>query len=169
MKGSMVFPKQIAYNATHAERFYVRYTTYDRNNLFNQILYKTLRLIRNINTSPSLQSDTESLFIDFPECKDIAATDALFDKIVFDRKTEPYKKAINMARLILLNYHPDIRKGGYDVLALMFNMNDLWEVYVFKLLKKRLRNNFRCEDQVKTDFWKPEGGRMKKIIPMNIS
>ena len=165
MKGSIVFPKQLAYNTTHAERFFVRYTTYDRNNLFNQILYKTLRLIRNINTSPLLQSDIESLFIDFPECKDVTASDALFDKIVFDRKTEAYKKAINMARLLLLNYHPDIRRGGYDVLALMFDMNKLWEVYVFKLLKKELGNDLRCRDQVKTDFWEPKNGRIKKIIP----
>ena len=165
MKGSIVFPKQVAYNAIHAERFYVRYTTYDKNNLLNKILYKTLRLIRNINTSPLLQADIESLLIDFPDCNDIIATDTLFDKIVFDRKTEAYKKAINMARLLLLNYHPDIRRGGYDVLALMFNMNDLWEVYVFKLLKKKLENNFRCRDQVKTDFWKPVAGKIKKIIP----
>jgi len=164
MKGALNFPKHIAVNSIHAERFYVNYSTYDKNNLLNQILYKTLKLIRHINTSPVLHGNIEGLMLDFPECNEIHPDDGLFNKINYDRKNESYRKAINMARLLLLNYHPDIRQGQNDVLALMFNMNALWEAYVFKQLKRELTGVYIIRDQVKTDFWKPEGGRPSRVM-----
>ncbi len=51
LKGSLLFSKNIHENLVHAERFYVRHSNYDRENIFNQILYKALLLIRQINTS----------------------------------------------------------------------------------------------------------------------
>ncbi len=36
---------------------------------------------------------------------------------------------------------------------------------LYEELNIKLENDFRCKDQVKTDFWKPEGGWMKRIIP----
>lgn len=163
MKGSFNFSKHVSNNFNHAERFYVNYTTYDKNNLLNQVLYKTVKLIKHINSSPFNHANIEGLLLDFPECDDINPSDNLFNKIVFDRKNESYRKAINMARLLLLNYHPDIKRGQNDVLALMFNMNDLWEAYVFKQLKKDLSGRFIVRDQVKTDFWKPVGGRASRV------
>lgn len=164
MKGAFYFSKHVSNNFNHAERFYVNYTTYDKNNLLNQILLKTIKLIKHINSSPFNHANIEGLLLDFPECDDISPSESLFNKVVFDRKNESYRKAINMARLLLLNYHPDIRRGMNDVLALMFNMNDLWEAYVFKQLKKEVSGKFIVRDQVKTDFWKPVGGRASRVM-----
>ncbi len=74
------------------------------------------------------------------------------------------KEPLN-AKLLLLNYHPDIRTGRNDVLALMFNMNRLWEAYVYKMLKKQLTGKFIVKDQVGADFWKPDGGRVVRVYP----
>ena len=169
LKGSILFPKHLSKNLTHAEQFYVRYTTYDRDNLFNQLLYKTIKHIRKINTSPALHSNIENLLLDFPECKDILVSDSVFSKIIFDRKSEGYKRAISMSRMILLNYFPDIRQGENDVLALMFDMNKLWENYIFKKLHKELTKDriyyIKGQKNVQIGFWEPDGGRTRKIIP----
>lgn len=85
------------------------------------------------------------------------------------RKTEAYRKAIQMAKLLLLNYHPDIRSGRQDVLALMFDMNKLWERYVFKLLRRELQGvqgrKFDVREQLRTEFWKPDDGYMRIVKP----
>ncbi|WP_018615733.1 McrC family protein [Segetibacter koreensis] len=165
LKGSLLFSKNLQHNLVHAERLYVRHSTYDRENIFNQVLYKTLLLLRHINTSSNLAGKIESLLLDFPECNNLQVNDVFFEKLVFDRKTEAYKKAIQIARLLLLHYHPDIRKGGNEVIALMFDMNKLWEAYVYKKLRKQLLGRYTVRGQVGTGFWQPQTGRTVRVYP----
>jgi len=90
-------------------------------------------------------------------------TEAIFDKLMLNRKTMGYKKAIEIARLILLNYHPDLSKGRKDVLALMFDMNKLWEQFVLVSLRKE--KSFKVKGQDSKYFWKPENGNRRTIRP----
>jgi 5-methylcytosine-specific restriction enzyme subunit McrC len=99
---------------------------------------------------------------------DIKATENIFNKIVYSRKTEAYRKAINIAKMILLNYHPDVQGGSHSVLALMFNMNILWEKFVYISLKKCLPKylqNCKVIGQIPQVFWCPVNGKAKTIIP----
>ena len=56
-------------------------------------------------------------------------------RLAFDRNTERYRPAVALARLIILNYQPDVRRGGHDVLAILFDMNELFEKYILRQLK----------------------------------
>lgn len=165
LKGSLHFPKHIQQNLVHQERFYVRYTTYEVHHLLHQILYKCLILIKRINNNVFLNSRIGSLMLNFPEQADLKITEATFQKINFNRKTEPYRKAIEIARLLLLNYHPDLSKGRNDVLAIMFDMNLLWEKFVFVSLRKHVPPDTRISPQSKKPFWKPEKGYKTTIRP----
>src|SRR5699024_7810984 len=60
---------------------------------------------------------------------------------------------INIARLILLNYHPDISQGRQSVLALMFDMNKLWEKYMIMLMRRHLGDRFKVGAQKGKVFW----------------
>jgi 5-methylcytosine-specific restriction enzyme subunit McrC len=156
LKGKLIFTKHIQQNLVHQEQFYVNHQTYDRQNLFNQIIYKALRLVRNINTSPALQSRIGSLLLNFPEMDDINLTEITFNRLQFNRKTECYREAINISMLLLLNYHPDISRGQNHVLALMFDMNTLWERFVLYSLKKFASDDYLIKGQVKKTFWESE-------------
>lgn len=165
LKGSLHFAKHITKNLVHKERFYVAYSTYNREHPLNAILYKALKLLNFINTNSKLGSRLGSLLLDFPEMDDIKITEQLFDRITFDRKTEPYKNAIEIAHLILLNYHPDVSNGNNNVLALMFDMNLLWEQFVCASLKKHKPENSTIVAQHSKSFWKPDSGYRSKIKP----
>lgn len=165
LKGSLNFPRHISRNVIHKERFFVKYSTYDKNHKLHQILFKALIVLRQINTNSTLNSIIGSLLLDFPEVDDIKINEPLFEKLHFDRKTEPYRKAIEIARLILLNYHPDLSRGRSHVLALMFDMNDLWEKFVYKsILKYKTSDDFVAEQQHRS-FWKPEFGSKSSMKP----
>lgn len=165
LKGSIHFAKHINQNLIHQERFYVKHCTYDRQHDIHAILYKALKLLKHINTNIQLSSRIGTLLLDFPELYDVKITETLFDRIVLDRKTDSYKNAIEISRLILLNYHPDIRKGSDNVLALMFDMNILWEQFVFVSLRKYKGKDTTIISQSIRDFWKPEVGVKSRIKP----
>jgi 5-methylcytosine-specific restriction enzyme subunit McrC len=165
LKGSIHFAKHINHNLVHQERFYVKHSTYDKYHDIHAILYKALKLLKTINTNIRIDSRIGSLLLDFPELYDIKITEALFDNIFLDRKTEPYKNALEIARLILLNYHPDIRNGDDNVLALMFDMNNLWEQFVYVSLRKSKSKDTSIVAQNTKKFWKPETGSNSIIKP----
>lgn len=165
LKGSLQFGKHLQQNLTHQERFYVRHTTYDTEHKLHFILYKTLSLLKQLNTNVDLSSRLGSLLLYFPEMPDISITESNFDRLVYNRKTQSYKKAMDIAKLLLLHYHPDISRGRNDVLALMFDMNLLWEKFVYVSLRKYLNSASTINAQIKKLFWKPEQGANVRICP----
>jgi 5-methylcytosine-specific restriction enzyme subunit McrC len=165
LKGSLQFNKQIQYNLIHHERFYVRHTCYDVDHKLHFILYKTIRLLKQINTNASLHSRIGSLLLVFPKMPDIKVTEGTFEKLVFTRKNQPYKKAIDIAKLLLLHYHPDVSEGRNNVLALMFDMNNLWEQFVYVSLRKHKETTISITAQTSKSFWMPESGYRSKIRP----
>lgn len=165
LKGKLQIHKQVTKNIVHAERFYVSHTVYDRDNIYNAILFQALMCIRKMSSSLSLTKRTESLLLDFPECASISINQKLFERLRYDRKTERYKTAINLAEIILMNYHPDIKGGKNDILAIMFDMNMLWENYIYYMLKKNSNGEFTVKAQRKKYFWKPEEGSRVTLRP----
>lgn len=153
LKGALQFHPHIRDNLIHKERFYTRHTVYDTVNHYNQVLYKTLRRLDQMPTSADLSNRIVALLLNFPEMPDIPVDEAFFQKLRFNRKTEPYRQALSLARLILLNQHPDVRSSSQAVFALMFDMNVLWEQWVLSRLKKQLPDTYKVKGQAKTLFW----------------
>ena len=165
LKGRLQFGKHIQHNLVHKENFYVSHSTYDVEHLLHFILYKTICLLKQINTNVFLHSRIGSLLLNFPEMPDLKVTESTFDKIIFNRKTQKYQSAIEIAKLLLLKYHPDICKGKNHVLALMFDMNLLWERFVYVSLRKAISSGHTITAQSTKLFWKPKDGNYSKIRP----
>lgn len=163
LKGSLQFARHISKNLVHKERFYTRHTVYDTEHLLHVILYQTIQVLKRIHTNTALTGRINALLLNFPEMPSQKITEATFDQITLNRKTEGYRKSLEISRLILLNYHPDLSRGRKDVLALMFDMNNLWEQFVLVSLKKQ--RGLKVRGQHSKYFWKPDDGYRRTIRP----
>jgi 5-methylcytosine-specific restriction enzyme subunit McrC len=161
LKGNLLFAQQIQHNLVHQERFYTRHTNYDEAHPLNCVLRQTLAILRHFSLSNSLKNRIDCLYWQFPTLPTLALDEAFFQKNIYTPKTKPYQKAIEIARLLLLNYHPDLQKGNNEVLALLFDMNLLWEQFIVKSLKKHLPETYSVEAQTQQTFWKTSTNSVK--------
>lgn len=155
LKGRIVFAKHIQKNLVHQERFYTRSTQYDQEHIWHIILYQTIMLIKKLSREASLYNRIGLLELSFPPMPHLRVTAGNFAGLQYNRQTERYRKAIGIAKLILLSYHPDVRSGKNNVLALMFDMNVLWERFVYKSLRKYMgsASEYSLRTQNKHPFW----------------
>jgi 5-methylcytosine-specific restriction enzyme subunit McrC len=168
LKGKLLFGKNIQYNLVHQENFYTRHQVFDQNHLFNQILLKALKLVSTLSNSPRLKDRVNSLLLNFPELNEVHVNAATFEKLNYNRKTESYREAIDIAAMLLLNYRPDISGGSNHVLAILFDMNQLWEEYIFRRLYRNKRNTWSIHAQNQKRFWYADTGRSFKLVKPDI-
>ena len=167
LKGRLLFGRQIAENLIHRERFFTAHQQYDRNNRFNQILRLAVGIVAASARSSTVRGAADRLLVWMEGISEVPVTSESFQRLRYDRNTERYRAAMALARLIILNYQPDVRAGGHDVLAILFDMNELFEEYVLRQLKiaaARSDGAVRVEGQRAQRFWRA-GSTSRKIRP----
>lgn len=164
VKGKIEFARNIQQNLIHKERIYTTHQVYDYENTINQILLKGLTILSKIVSNPVLKDRVARIKLDFPEIKEIPITKNHFDQLIESRKTVPYNEAIKIAKMIILNYSPDIKNGQENMLALLFDMNKLWEEYVYRMLQKGKPENYKVEFQNSQKFWESKTIRPDIVV-----
>jgi 5-methylcytosine-specific restriction enzyme subunit McrC len=168
LKGRLDFNKNIQQNLIHKERFYTSHQVYDYENLLNQILLKALSILNTITYNPVLKDKISRLQINFPDIKEIPIQKLHFDKLKENRKTKSYENAIQIAQMIILNYSPDIRSGEENMLTLLFDMNKLWEEYIYRMLLKTDNKNIKVNFQNNQKFWEGRSIRPDLVLTEKI-
>lgn len=157
LKGRLILGKQITQNLVHKERFYTDHDRYDWDNDFNQILKRAATITVAIASSDVVRSCAKRLTHLFEPVSDVQVTEETFDRLCYDRKTERYRRSVALAKLIILNYQPDVRAGGQNVLAILCDMNDLFEQYVFKRVRQEARRTgVEVSGQKNHPFWRSD-------------
>lgn len=164
LKGRIVFSKNIQQNLIHQERFYTTHQVYDFEHTINQILLRALNILSKIVTNANIKERIARIKLDFPEIKEIEITKEHFDSINISRKTVPYNEAIKIAKMIILNYSPDIKNGQENMIALLFDMNKLWEEYVYRMLQRVNVDGYKVEFQNSQKFWESKTIRPDLVV-----
>jgi len=156
LKGSLDFPRHLSQNLIHKERFLTNTSVYDQDHVWHRIISQTISLIRLLSQNTKIHNRIGALQLGFPEVSGQTISEITFNKLVYTRKTEGYRTAIEIARLLLLGFHPDLSAGSNQVLALMFDMNLLWESFIYHSLRKqfiREGSGWVVIAQRSTAFW----------------
>lgn len=141
LKGKLEFAGNIRHNLIHKERFYTTHQVYDLDHQLHQVLAHALDIVGQFSNGTHLNDQLRRVQISFPEVKQIKPNAQTLSALKVNRKTAPYERALELAKFIILNYSPDINHGQQKMIALLFDMNVLWEEYVLKQLKKYTREH----------------------------
>ena len=164
LKGRLLVQQQITKNLVHQERFFVQHTVYDQSHIMNRILRQALICIVENSSNPSFSQRASNHLECFPELDPIPINEGLFARLVYDRKTDRYRDAIALAELILFNNMPDLQSGRKDSLAMLFDMNRLWEEFVYVTLRHHFAGRYTVSAQVKRRFWETKTIRPDIVI-----
>jgi len=168
LKGKLLFQKQVACNTVHKERFYTDAAEYDALNDWNEILFAALKATGRSAQSGLLRARAQNLSLHFPDWSERYFDAAAFDRLHYDRKTTGYKQAITLARLILLQLNPQIASGQERVVALLFDMNRLWEEWLLATYRSAYRHDSTVQvlGKEKQRFWESDHGN--KVVETDI-
>lgn len=147
LKGRLDFPRHIQQNIVHQERFFVEHQVYDTDHLLHSLLKRALVLVADLGRDTDVTLRAKGLDWAFENVADRALPPQALDRIILDRKTAPYARAVQLAKMIVLNHAPDLKGGNMPLIGLMFDMNKLFEEFVFRVLRKAAKApEFRALD-----------------------
>ncbi|KAA2217193.1 McrC family protein [Maribacter flavus] len=152
-KGKLEFEGHLQKNLVHKERFFTTHQVYGTNHLEHQILNIALDIIEHFSKGSYLYAKCKTVQLDFPDVDLVKPNSKLFSKLVYSRKNQAYKPALEIARFIILNFAPNIAAGQENMLALLFDMNSLWEEYVLAQLKSQNIEGLKVYGQSSKRFW----------------
>tara|TARA_B110000971_G_scaffold216710_1_gene252175 strand:- start:85 stop:1302 length:1218 start_codon:yes stop_codon:yes gene_type:complete len=138
LKGKLEFAGNIRHNLVHKERFFTTHQVYDYDHLLHQTLAHALEILEQFCKGSYLFDRCKRVLLNFPEITPLKVTKKQLEGIVLNRKTAPYSQALELARLIILNYSPDISTGRKKMISLLFDMNRLWEEFILIQIRKEL-------------------------------
>lgn len=154
LKGKLEFVDHLQKNLIHKERFYTTHQVYDQNHLLHNVLFKALSIVSHFTKGTRLYDHVKRVQLNFPSNLSLNITISQLENLKLNRKTKDYTYAVELARLIIHNFSPDISSGKEKMLSLLFDMNDLWETYILKQLKKiSAQHDFEVTGQEYKPFW----------------
>ncbi|MDD2508108.1 MAG: McrC family protein [Aliarcobacter skirrowii] len=170
LKGKLKISEQIKYNTIHKERFFVQYEEFISNRVENRLIKTTLQFLYNKSKlNKNQQRIREFLFV-FDEIEISHNIKIDFSKIKLNRQMKDYEQVLLWCKTFLFENSFSPYKGNDIAFALLFDMNLLFESFVYSYLKKS--SNFQdIKSQDRTHHLAYENGigrfRLKPDIVIN--
>ncbi|MCC6899949.1 MAG: hypothetical protein IT377_13295 [Polyangiaceae bacterium] len=164
-KGRLLVAENLRENLVRADRFYVRFSTYDQDITPNRILASALEVLDELPLGSSLGGRITRARATFPALTPLRVTAGTFERLTTTRVTARYRDALLFARMILEQQVPALRVGGEPVFALLFDMNSLWERYIAVLFRRACPPGLEVGTQEARRFWKRSESPAKTVRP----
>lgn len=154
LRGKLLFSRNIRHNIIHQEKFYTRYQSYNQAHLFHQVLEAALTYSAQLTSAPHLQLKARQLKQHFPSSRFKEFSPHMLQRISYNRQTLRYRPAVELALLLLSHLSPILKAGDQPVFTLLFDMNRLFEEYIYRQLKKATqKKNLLLHKQTSAHFW----------------
>jgi len=137
VRGRIALDRQLVANANRPDRIACAFDELTIDHSWHRTLKRAIRITRPWIHSIGLNRRWIELMALFDEVDDTRLAAAETDRLVFDRKAERYRTAIEWARWIITLLAPSLRAGKNEAPSLLFDMNRLFESSIAAVLRRR--------------------------------
>jgi len=148
LKGKLKISEQIKQNSVHKERFFVQYEEFSSDRVENRLIKTTLvYLYKKSKSNKNQQRIREFLFV-FDEIKVSHNIKTDFEKVKLNRQMKDYEQVLLWCKTFLFENSFSPYKGDDIAFALLFDMNLLFENYVYDYLRRECKfENIKNQDK----------------------
>ncbi len=136
LKGKLKFTEHIRYNCANQAKFYCEYDEFSEDNELNRLFLFVSKCLFHISKSTKnrqILSFIMNYFCDLPFEK----TDKYkAGKIILNRNQKLFEQPFKLAKMFLNHISVDISKNTIENLTILWDMNKLFEEFVYQLLRK---------------------------------
>ncbi|GAB3775295.1 hypothetical protein GCM10028796_50950 [Ramlibacter monticola] len=136
VRGRIDTTRQLGTHANRRDTVACVFDELSADNVWNRVLKKAVRVTRPWLRSAELSRRWVELMGVLDEVDDARLAGVEIERLVFDRRAERYREAIDWARWILALLAPALRGGRHEAPALLFDMNKLFESSVAAVLRQ---------------------------------
>jgi len=164
LKGKLNINEQIRKNYIHKERFFVEYEEFSSDRVENRLIKTALNYLYNKSKSNQNQQRIREYLFVFDDIGLSHNIKTDFSKVKSNRQMREYEQVLLWCKIFLLGESFSPYKGDDLAFALLFDMNKLFENYVFHHLKKYNFDEITAQDKKYNLVENPESFALKPDI-----
>lgn len=141
LKGKIKFSENIRYNCSNSAKFYCEYDEYSENNVLNQLFLFVSTCLYSISSNNYNKKILKFITNYYADIDLVSFDKVKAEKIKLSRNQEMFKKPFMLAKMFIENATVDLTKNRLENIILLWDMNKLFEEFVFELLKRNENKN----------------------------
>lgn len=138
LKGKIKFSENIRYNCTNQAKFYCEYDEFSENNLLNQLFLFVSTCLYNISNSSYNKKTLKFIINYYSDISFVRFDKFKARKIKLTRNQELFKKPFKLAKMFVEQTSVDLSKNKFKNITLVWDMNKLFEEFIFELIKRKI-------------------------------
>lgn len=136
LRGKLDVTRQFTRLAASPQKLACRYDEFTADTGLNRLLLCAVTFLRRRSARSDTQRLLNEIAAHFEDVQPVSASDALAAKINLDRANRRWEIPATLAGLLLSAIYQTVHGGKRDGVALLFDMNLLFEAYVASLTRK---------------------------------
>lgn len=138
LKGKIRFSENIRYNCTNQAKFYCEYDEFSENNPLNQLFLFVSTCLYNISNNSYNKKLLKFIINYYSDISFVRFDKFKIQKIKLTRSQEFFKKPFNLAKMFVEKTSVDLSKNKFENITLVWDMNKLFEEFIFELIKRKI-------------------------------
>lgn len=136
LKGKLKFSENIRYNSSNQAKFYCEFDEFSENNLLNQLFLFVSTCLYNISNDSYNKKTLKFIMNYYSDIQLIRFDRFKAEKIKLSRNQELFRKPFTLAKMFVERTSVDLSKNKFENITLIWDMNKLFEEFIFEIMKK---------------------------------